>query len=106
VLGRLASIFLGASRDTDVLGPASTCASFLFLLPNTGPDGAAVMARRIREAADAEGLRDLVRDKLAIAVGISTCPHPAVKRREDPVRARPGGLPRGQRDGGVVIHSA
>jgi GGDEF domain-containing protein len=105
VLGQLASIFLGASRDTDVLGRFDLC-SFLFLLPNTGPDGAGVMARRIREAAEAQGLRDLVGDKLSLAVGISTCPHPAVKRREDLfARARAAFLA-AQRDGGVVIHSA
>jgi diguanylate cyclase (GGDEF)-like protein len=105
VLGRLASIFLNASRDTDVLGRFDQT-SFLFLLPHTGPDGAAVMARRIREAAEAEGLRDLVGDRLAIAVGIATCPHPAVKRREDLfARARAAFLA-AQRDGGVVIHSA
>ncbi|NOT31895.1 MAG: diguanylate cyclase [Planctomycetes bacterium] len=105
VLGRLASIFLGASRDTDVLGRFDLC-SFLFLLPNTGPDGAAVMARRIREAAESEGLRDLVGDKLAIAVGISTCPHPAVKRREDLFSRSRAAFLAAQRDGGVVIHSA
>ncbi len=105
VLGRLASIFLGASRDTDVLGRFDLC-SFLFLLPHTGPDGAAVMARRIREAAESEGLRDLVGDKLAIAVGISTCPHPAVKRREDLFSRARAAFLAAQRDGGVVIHSA
>jgi len=105
VLGRLASIFLGASRDTDVLGRFDLC-SFLFLLPNTGPDGAGVMARRIREAAEHDGLRDLVGDKLAIAVGISTCPHPAVKRREDLFSRARAAFLAAQRDGGVVIHSA
>jgi diguanylate cyclase (GGDEF)-like protein len=105
VLARLSSIFLSASRDTDVLGRFDL-SSFLFLLPNTGPDGAAVMARRIREAAEAENLRDLVGDHLAIAVGISTCPHPAVKRREDLfARARAAFLT-AQREGGVVIHSS
>ena len=105
VLGRLASIFLGASRDTDVLGRFDL-GSFLFLLPNTGPDGAAVMARRIRDAAESEGLRDLVGDKLSIAVGISTCPHPAVKRREDLFSRARAAFLAAQRDGGVVIHSA
>jgi hypothetical protein len=64
------------------------------------------MARRIRESAEAENLRDLVGDRLAIAVGISTCPHPAVRRREDLfARARAAFLA-ALRDGGVVIHSA
>jgi len=105
VLGRLASIFLGASRDTDVLGRFDL-SSFLFLLPNTGPDGAAVMARRIREAAEADGLRDLVGDRLQIAVGISTCPHPSVKRREDLFSRSRVAFLAAQREGGVVIHSA
>ena len=82
VLGRLAAIFLSASRDTDVLGRFDE-SSFLFLLPNTGPDGAAVMAERIRAEAQEQGLRDLVGDALQIAVGISSFPHPSVERRED-----------------------
>ncbi|HEX6886426.1 MAG TPA: GGDEF domain-containing protein [Planctomycetota bacterium] len=105
VLGRLASIFLNASRDTDVLGRFDQ-SSFLFLLPNTGPDGAGIMARRIREAAEAEGLRDLVGDRLEIAVGISTCPHPAVKVREDLFARSRAAFHAAQREGGVVIHSA
>lgn len=82
VLGRLAGIFLSASRDTDVLGRFDE-STFLFLLPNTGPDGAAVMARRIREAAQREELSDLVGDLLAISVGIATFPHPSIQRRDD-----------------------
>jgi len=105
VLARLASMFLNASRDTDILGRFDQ-SSFLFLLPNTGPDGAAVMARRIRDGAEAEGLRDLVGDRLSIAVGISTCPHPAVKRREDLFSRSRAAFLAAQRDGGVVIHSA
>jgi diguanylate cyclase (GGDEF)-like protein len=105
VLGHLAGIFLNASRDTDVLGRFDI-SSFLFLLPNTGPDGAGVMARRIREAAEREGLRDLVGDRLAIAVGISTCPHPDVKRREDLFSRARAAFLSAQVEGGVVIHSA
>ena len=104
VLGALAAIFLNASRDTDVLGRFDQ-SSFLFFLPNTGPDGAQVMARRIREEAETEGLRDLVGDRLTIAVGISTCPHPDVEQREDLfTRARKAFL-EAQRDGGVVLHA-
>lgn len=78
----LAGIFLAVSRDTDVLGRFDE-SSFLFLLPNTGPDGARIMAQRVREQAEAQGLRDLVGDPMDLAVGISACPHPSVKRRED-----------------------
>jgi diguanylate cyclase (GGDEF)-like protein len=104
VLGALASIFLNASRDTDVLGRFDQ-SSFLFFLPNTGPDGAAVMARRIREAAEREGLRDLVGDRLAIAVGIAFCPHPTVRRREDLFSRARAAFLSAQREGGVIVHS-
>ncbi len=102
VLGSLSSIFLNASRDTDLLGRFDQ-SSFLFFLPNTGPDGASVMATRIRGSAEEQGLRDLVGDDLAIAVGISYCPHPDIKRREDLfARARAAFLA-AQREGGVVV---
>ena len=104
VLAHLASIFLNASRDTDVLGRFDQ-SSFLFFLPNTGPDGARTMAERIRTAAEEEGLRDLVGDRLQIAVGISYCPHPEIQRREDLfARARAAFLS-AQREGGVVVHA-
>ena len=102
VLAELAGMFLNASRDTDVLGRFDE-SSFLFFLPNTGPDGAEIMAKRISAGAEAKGLRDLVGDPLAIAVGISFCPHPQVKRREDLfARARAAYLSV-QGAGGVVV---
>jgi diguanylate cyclase (GGDEF)-like protein len=102
VLRELAGIFLETSRDTDVLGRFDE-SSFLFLLPHTGPDGAAVMARRVGEAAQSRGLRDLVGDPLSISVGISTCPHPDVRRREDLfARARRAFLEARSEGGGVV----
>ncbi len=82
VLRQLSGIILEASRDTDVLGRFDE-SSFLFLLPRTGPDGAEVMAMRVGQAAQDQGLVDLVGDPLVISVGISTCPHPDVNRRED-----------------------
>jgi len=104
VLSQLASIFLNASRDTDVLGRFDQ-SSFLFFLPNTGPDGARTMADRIRHKAEEEGLRDLVGDRLKIAVGISYCPHSQIQRREDLfARARAAFLA-AQREGGVVVHA-
>lgn len=81
-LRELAGIFLSASRDTDVLGRFDE-SSFLFLLPNTGPDGARVMAERVREQAEAQGLHDLVGDPMDLSVGIHSCPHPAIRRKED-----------------------
>lgn len=82
VMRQLAGIILEASRDTDVLGRFDE-SSFLFLLPRTGPDGAEVMAMRVGQAAQDMGLVDLVGDPLVISVGISSCPHPDVRRRED-----------------------
>lgn len=105
VLQELSGIFLQASRDTDILGRFDVN-SFLFLLPNTGPDGAEVMAHRVETLAQEVGLRDLVGDPLQIAVGISTHPHTAVSKREDLYsRARTAFLAARQ-DGGGVVTSA
>jgi diguanylate cyclase (GGDEF)-like protein len=82
VLRQLAGAFLETSRDTDVLGRFDE-SSFLFFLPNTGPDGAEVMAARIKKLANERGLKDLVGDPLEIAAGISFYPHTDIARRED-----------------------
>ena len=102
VLRELAGIFLVASRDTDVLGRFDESA-FLFLLPDTGGDGAQVMARRVEELAESQGLRDLVGDPLAISVGIACAPHPEVRHKEDLYgRAREAFLAARAEGGGVV----
>jgi len=102
VLRELAGVFLCTSRDTDVLGRFDESA-FLFLLPNTGLDGAQVMARRVEELAAERGLRDLVGDPLSIAVGIASAPHPEVRRKEDLfARARAAFLAARAEGGGVV----
>lgn len=102
VLRQLAGIFLVASRDTDVLGRFDEN-SFLFLLPNTGQDGAEVMARRVEELAAKQGLRDLVGDPLALAVGIACAPHTDVRRKEDLfARCRQAFFAARQEGGGVV----
>jgi diguanylate cyclase (GGDEF)-like protein len=102
VLRELAGVFLCASRDTDVLGRFDESA-FLFLLPGTGQDGAGIMARRVEELAAERGLRDLVGDRLALAVGISCSPHPEVRRKEDLfARAREAFLAARAEGGGVV----
>ena len=105
VLRELAGIFLSASRDTDVLGRFDEN-SFLFLLPSTGPDGAQVMAKRVGERAEAQGLRDLVGDPLQIAVGIAFHPHAEVRRRDDLFgRARKAFFAARAEGGGVVTSS-
>jgi diguanylate cyclase (GGDEF)-like protein len=102
VLREFAGIFLEASRDTDVLGRFDE-SSFLFLLPNTGPDGAAVMARRVGDLAQKRGLCDLVGDPLLISVGIACAPSADVKRREDLFsKARKAFLSAREVGGGVV----
>ena len=103
VLRELAGIFLTASRDTDVLGRFDE-SSFLFLLPNTGPDGARIMARRIQELALERGLSDLVGDVLQIAVGIACYPHPEIHERED-LFARTREAFFAARDEGAVVHA-
>jgi len=102
-LRELAGIFLDASRDTDVLGRFDEN-SFLFLLPNTGPDGARVMAKRVREQATERKLVDLVGDPIAISVGISTAPHPEMRRKDDLfAQSRRAFLDARQKGGGVVL---
>ena len=98
----LASIFLCTSRDTDVLGRFDEN-SFLFLLPNTGPDGARIMADRVRQLAGERGLRDLVGDPMDISVGISWYPLDTIVRKEDLyARAREAFVAARNAGGGVV----
>ncbi|MDE0890668.1 MAG: GGDEF domain-containing protein [Planctomycetota bacterium] len=101
-LRELSSIFLCTSRDTDVLGRFDEN-SFLFLLPNTGPDGARIMADRVREMATERGLKDLVGDPMDISVGISWCPQQSINRKEDLyTRAREAFVAARNAGGGVV----
>ena len=103
VLRQLASIFLATSRDTDILGRFDEN-SFLFLLPNTGPDGAAIMVERVAEMAGEQGLKDLVGDALTISVGISLYPTPGIEQREELYSlAREAFLAARSGGGGVVL---
>lgn len=105
VLRELAGIFLSSSRDTDILGRFDE-SSFLFLLPDTGPDGAAIMAHRVAEQVAERGLKDLVGDALEISVGISHYPNPDMERREDLYgTARDAFLTARNDGGGVVVAS-
>lgn len=104
VLRQLAGIILDSSRDTDVLGRFDE-SSFLFLLPRTGPDGAEVMAMRVGQMAQEQGLKDLIGEDLVISVGIACCPHPDIKRREDLYStARKAFLQASSDGGGVASH--
>lgn len=103
VLRELSGIFLSASRDTDVLGRFDE-SSFLFLLPNTGPDGAEVMARRVVQLAEERALRDLVGDAIVLAIGITNYPQRGIVHREDLYRqAREAYLEATSVGGGVVV---
>lgn len=102
VLRELTGIFLDSSRDTDVLGRFDEN-TFLFLLPNTGPDGAAIMAQRVTEAVDARGLRDLVGDPLTLSVGIAHYPAPDLERREDLFQRVHDALMEARHKGGGVV---
>ena len=102
VLRELAGIILEGSRDTDVLGRFDE-SSFLFLLPRTAADGAGIMARRVGERAQERGLTDLVGDSLVISVGISCCPHPDIREREDLYRSAREAFVEARAAGGGVI---
>ena len=103
VLRELSSIFLAASRDTDVLGRFDEN-SFLFLLPNTGPDGAEIMARRVADTAEERRMMDLVGDRIEVAIGIANYPSPDIERREDLyAAAREAFLDARHAGGGVVV---
>ncbi|QDU66991.1 response regulator PleD [Planctomycetes bacterium Pla86] len=104
VLGSLASIFLQAARDTDILGRFDI-SSFLFLLPNTPARGAEVMAKRIRESAERLGLADVIGDRLELSVGIATFPHAKIGRADDLFRLSREAFQRAQADGSGVLHS-
>lgn len=104
VLQEFAGIFLETSRDTDVLGRFDE-SSFLFLLPNTGPDGARIMARRVGDLAQQRNLRDLVGDPVVISCGIATVPHPDIQRREDLFAQTRRAFFAARQDGGGVVVS-
>lgn len=89
VLRQLASVFLQACRDTDILGRFDR-SSFLFLLPSTPPEGARIMADRVRAAVKKLGLRDLVGDRIELNIGSAFYPHPDVQRAGDLLRLARG----------------
>ncbi|MFT4647968.1 MAG: diguanylate cyclase (GGDEF)-like protein [Planctomycetota bacterium] len=102
-LRELAGIFLDSSRDTDVLGRFDEN-TFLFLLPNTGPDGAQIMARRVSASVETRGLKDLVGDPMVLSLGIATYPAPDLVRREDLfARVHDALLEARHKGGGVVM---
>lgn len=98
VLRRLASLFLDASRDTDVLGRFDR-SSFLFLLPNTDPAGARAMVARIQASIEALGLRDVIGDPLELAVGASHWPGEGVQQAADLYRRSKAALATASRPG-------
>lgn len=102
VLRELAGIFLASSRDTDVLGRFDE-SSFLFLLPDTGPAGAEIMAERVGREAQQRGLKDLVGDPLQISVGIAHSSGPDVEHKEALYHAARDAFVAARAEGGGVV---
>ena len=93
------------SLDGHVLGRFDET-SFLFLLTNTGPDGAKIMARRVGEQASERKLMDVMGEPLVISVGIATYPNPDVRRKGDLfAKARAAFNDARMKGGGVVCAS-
>jgi diguanylate cyclase (GGDEF)-like protein len=82
VLRRLSSVFLDASRDTDILGRFDR-STFLFLLPNTDEAGARAMVARVQKSITGLALRDLVGEALELSVGLSQWPDAGVQQASD-----------------------
>ncbi|MCB9908016.1 MAG: diguanylate cyclase [Planctomycetes bacterium] len=101
-LRELTSIFLDSSRDTDVLGRFDEN-TFLFLLPNTGPDGAGIMAQRVQQSVAERKLRDLVGDPLNLSLGVAVYPAPDLHRREDLFQRVHDALLEARHKGGGVV---
>ncbi len=77
----LAGIFLNEIRDTDTLARFGVN-TFLFILPNTLPDGAKIMLERIAASVVKRKLRDVVGDPLVLTGGLSTAALQSEERRE------------------------
>ena len=105
ILRDLSSIFLSASRDTDVLGRFDEN-SFLFLLPNTGPDGAEIMARRVADNAEDRRFLDLVGDRIEVAIGIANYPSPDIDHKGELFAAAREAFLEARHSGGGVVVSA
>ena len=89
MLAEVAAVFLNECRDIDLLA-RFTPTTFLFLLPGTGSDGAAVLARRMLD-----GLRQrspVAGVPLQPAAGLVTVPQAGITRREEFLRLAEGRL--------------
>ena len=98
----LASVFLLESRDVDVLGRFDLN-RFVFLLPNTGDEGARKMGTRIAEAARKKELRDLAGDPLVLSVGIAVAPGTGFETRDDLLRGAQAACEKAREGGGGVV---
>jgi GGDEF domain-containing protein len=94
----LAGVFLLESRDTDVLGRFDLN-TFVFLLPNTGEEGARSMASRILSTVKKKSLADLVGDPLVPCVGFALAPSSAYARRDELLRAALAACAKARKDG-------
>jgi diguanylate cyclase (GGDEF)-like protein len=78
LLAEVAAVLLNECRDIDVLARFSPT-TFLLLLPGTGTDGAARLARRLLQRLTAGGVAG---QKLAASAGVATVPATGVDRRD------------------------
>lgn len=101
LLAEVASVFLNECRDIDVLA-RFTETTFLFLLPGTGADGAAVLARRMLDALAERSFAGTVR--LQPSAGLAVVPASGVADRRTFVAVAEACLERarsGAGDGGL-----
>ena len=103
ILAEIAGIFLEECRDIDVLA-RFTETVFLFLLPGTGPDGAAVVAGRMVESLTAREFSGDV--TLQPSIGIATAPHPEVPDRRAFLGRAEAAMERARRDPSRVAVAA
>ncbi len=71
VLKRISELIMQAIRETDTLGRYGG-EEFCVGLPETGIDGAAIIADRIRELVAGSSIKELGSQTLSVSVGIST----------------------------------
>ena len=98
MLRRTALVLRSALRTCDLVGRWGG-EEFLAVLPDTDPEGAAVVAERLRRAVEADAFYDLprfpsagaaasesLRLQVTVSVGVATTDHPAAPRPDELIR--------------------
>ena len=95
----LGALILDAVRSTDIAARYGG-EEFCVLLPETGLEGAAEFARRLRSAVEDKTLLvDGHEVRMTASLGISACPHPAVESGDDLIRLADDAMYRAKRAG-------